>query len=361
MKQNIRYFLFLFFSTFSRNIVDVFSLVFLYEKGYTIRELFLYLALYYFFSIFVNIVSIWVGNRYGYKKVLLFSSISLGGSFYYLTMMKGGMGSLLFLSLLLSISSYTYHSSRHYLGVATVSDKRGVSFSLIFSYLPIIFAAYIGSFLMEYFSLRVMVIVVILIALISNIPLLSWNLDVKREKFSYFSLSKSKIVFFVLEQFKVIFLLLEPLYLYLFINSELEYLGVFQFFIGIASLGFTYYLGKKRNGGKLFKKLFWIIGVVLILKLNIQSEDWLLGIGFLEGMCFKLFETISLENFYSFKDRERINSYLWICEVIFCFSSSIICGVFYVIGDLRLVLYICIVGICLCGWLKTKNRLSDFN
>jgi len=54
MNKNKIYHIFLFLSTFTRSLVEVFSLVLLYKKGYSTNELFYFLILMYTTGILIN-------------------------------------------------------------------------------------------------------------------------------------------------------------------------------------------------------------------------------------------------------------------------------------------------------------------
>ena len=166
---------------------------------------------------------------------------------------------------------------------------------------------------------------------------------------------KNKIKFFILEQFKVIFLSLQPLYLYLNISSKLEYIGIFNIILGIASLTFIYIFIKKINLNKYFIYLNIIFIITLLFKINILNKNILLVIAFFEGLFLKMYETVSLTNIYN-KDKNNVIEYLIICEIIFCLTRSIICLACIFILDLKLILYLMIFGILLSGFVKVNEK-----
>ena len=118
MTNGKRYNLFILISTLARNIVEIFSSVILYEKGYSVKNILLFFAILYGFGIVVNIVSIYLGRIIKQKNILIISSLIYGYAFYYLSTMSINLTNLIIYSLLLSIGSYTYHSMRHYLALS---------------------------------------------------------------------------------------------------------------------------------------------------------------------------------------------------------------------------------------------------
>ena len=359
MKRDMSYNIFLLLSTFARNIIDVFSLVMLYDKGYSIRELFLFLVCYYLVSLVTNVISILIGNRYNYKVILVVSTVVLGGAFYYLSVMGNGLGNLLIYSVMIAISSYSYHSVRHYYGIMLVDDRKKVSNTLIFSFLPVVFASYLGAWLKRKFSMLVLVILVVGVSLLGIIPIFRMNLEGKREKISLENIKFNSFWFMVFEQFKVIFLMLEPLFLYLYVDRNMEYIGVFNIFVGGASLIFVYFLGRKLRLMKWFGYFNMIFCLVLVMKLNINNKFVMFGVAMMEGLLLKLFDSVSMNNFYNVEDRGNVVSYLMVSEITFCLVSLLICLMFYVVGNLVLSMYLCILGIFVCGLVKRKKSYGD--
>ena len=73
-----------------------------------------------------------------------------------------------------------------------------------------------------------------------------------------------------------------------------------------------------------------------------------------------MYEIVSTTNIYS-KDYKDISSYLILTEFIFCSVRSLICLFFYFfISDVKLMLYICIGGILISGFVRYeyKDRLE---
>jgi MFS family permease len=353
--DNKKYNVFLLISNMARNIVDIFSLIILYEAGISITNIFKYLSIYYFFSIIINIFSIYFLNKFNYKVLLIISSLMLGISFSYLSIMKFTFNNLLILAFLLSISNYTFHTVRHYLGIKFINNRKEVSISLIFSYIGIMISSYLGAYITDNYSIIITTIIVLTLSIISIIPLSFINNKLEPEKINITNVKLNNLLFVILEQFKVIFLLLEPLYLYLFIDNKLEYIGIFNIFIGISSIFFIYLIGKKKNIIKNFKWLNILFTIVLILKININNKFILLVIAFLEGIGIKNFEIASIENFYKINKSTNISSYLMISEVIFCLTSSIITLIFSFINNLIISMYICIGFIFICSFIRYKK------
>lgn len=357
MKKLTLYNIFLFLSNISRNIVEIFSFVYLYQKGYKIKNILLFYSIYYLVGVFISYITVYLTRCIRRKVLLIISGLLYGVSFYYLSVMSMTNYNLVILSIILSTSSFIYHTIRHYYAmnlVDKVEDKKIASI-LISAYLPIIFSSILGSYIVDKYSILVSSIIVIILSVISIIPLIFIRDDITNNKIEYSKINSNKLVFFILEQFKVIFLLLEPIYLYLYVKKSLNYVGTFNILIGISSIIYLYYIAHRININKYFKYINIIFCLVLLLKLNITNKYILLVVALLEGLGIKSFELTSNKNIYNIEN-SNINGYLITCELIFCFLRSIICLMFYLfIDNVKVMLYISLVPIFLISFVKLTD------
>ena len=357
MKKLTLYNVFLFLSNISRNIVEIFSFVYLYQKGYKIKNILLFYSIYYLVGVFISYITVYLTKCIRRKVLLIISGLLYGVSFYYLSVMSMTNYNLVILSIILSTSSFIYHTIRHYYAmnlVDKVEDKKIASI-LISAYLPIIFSSILGSYIVDKYSILVSSIIVIILSVISIIPLIFIRDDITNNKIEYSKINGNKLVFFILEQFKVIFLLLEPIYLYLYVKKSLNYVGTFNILICISSIIYLYYIAHRININKYFKYINIIFCLVLLFKLNITNKYILLVVALLEGLGIKSFELTSNKNIYNIEN-SNINGYLITCELIFCFLRSIICLIFYLfIDNVKVMLYISLVPIFLISFVKLTD------
>ena len=357
MKKLTLYNVFLFLSNISRNIVEIFSFVYLYQKGYKIKNILLFYSIYYLVGVFISYITVYLTKCIKRKVLLIISGLLYGVSFYYLSVMSMTNYNLVILSIILSTSSFIYHTIRHYYAmnlVDKVEDKKIASI-LISAYLPIIFSSILGSYIVDKYSILVSSIIVIILSVISIIPLIFIKDDITNNKIEYSKINSNKLVFFILEQFKVIFLLLEPIYLYLYVKKSLNYVGTFNILICISSIIYLYYIAHRMNINKYFKYINIIFCLVLLFKLNVTNKYILLIVALLEGLGIKSFELTSNKNIYNIEN-SNINGYLITCELIFCFLRSIICLMFYLfIDNVKVMLYISLVPIFLISFVKLTD------
>ena len=224
MKNVKLYNIYLFISTFSRNIIDIYIPIFLYQKGINIRNILGIYIIIYLMGIFISYMSIKIGNFIGYKYILILSSILTSLCFYILQ----DSNNIYLISLIVSLSMFTYHPIRHIYGIKLFGSKIKVGKMLILQYL--------ASIVSSLFVIRkIKRIYLIFIALVSIIPSI-WmeREDSKKIKYNQ-SISKRRFCFYVFDQFKILFLLLEPLYLYI-IKNQVSYIGIFNIIINISAI-----------------------------------------------------------------------------------------------------------------------------
>lgn len=349
MKNQRLYYLFIFFSTFSRNIIDIYSIIFLYQKFNNIKIIVLIYMFVYLFGSIISTMSLMLGNKYGYKYLLIGSQIATVFAYY----LNQHSNSVLLIASMLSLSIFMYHPIRHYYGLSLLKDKMMIGKSLIINY---------GGILLSQFFIikKISIIYLIIISTIGIIPVMMMKKDNKKViKYPHIKeLGRKKILFFIFDQTKIIFLLFEPLYLYL-ISKKIGYIGVFNIVLTVSSIVYVYVIAYKINIEKKYKIINILFTLVLLLKLGISNKCLLLIIAFLEGIGVKTNELISTMNLYNYQSKESFTGYLIVSEIIFCLVRTGILLVIYLSNmSLKLFMYILIVGILLLSFMYQKRDNS---
>lgn len=330
----------MFISTFTRNIIDLYSVVYLYKLYPSIKTIIGIYSLIYFLGIFISYLSIKLGNKVGYKYILIFSSIITSITFVVLNNAK--IINTYIVSILLSLSIFTYHPLKHYYGITLLNEKEKLGISLILIYL--------ASFFSSYFVIKdIKPIILIIITIIGIIPTLLIEKNIPKKIEYPKNILPSKIQFFIFDQFRILFLLLEPLYLYI-ISKTISYVGVFNIIITISSIIYLYFITNNKNIN--IKKYYCYLNILfvifLLLKLNITNKIILLIIAFFEGIGIKTNELISTMNLYKIKNLKlsEKEGYLIISEIIFCSTRAIILFIFYLFNvNLVIMMYILLIGV----------------
>lgn len=342
MKNIKSYNLYMFVSTLTRNIIDIYSVVLLYQNGFSIHDIIGIYAITYFIGSYISTLSIKIGNNIGFKYILIFSSIITSISFYIINKSHDPY----VVSLFLSLSIFTYHPIKHYYGINLLNKKNEIGNTIILTY--------VASILSSYFAIKeVKIIYLVVVSLISIIP----SLFIKKEptqKITYpRNIPKKTLNFFILDQTKILFLLLQPLYLYI-ISKTISYVGTFNIIITISSIIYIYKFANQKDVEKYYKIINILFTLVLLLKLNIDNKIILLIIAFLEGIGIKTNELISTMNLY--RNKSSKTGYIIVSEIIFCLVRGLILSIIYIFKlDLKLSLYLLLIGMFLLSFQYKKD------
>ena len=347
MKKNNSYHLFLFLTTFTRGIVESFSLVLLYKKGFELEEILLFMSLMYGFGIVVNYVSL----KINYKIVLIISSLLYGLSYLYLTVMGNDLISLVLFSLLLSFGTYSYHCIRHYLALSFSIDNTALIVNVMF--LGVIIASIVGTFMISKLSVLWVGIVLFILSIISLLPIFKVNISSDSDT-KKISISKRKILFNIFEQFRVMFIELQPLFLYLYVDDSVMFVGGFNIVINISALIVLVFV-RNLLIDKYYLYICFSLGLVLLCKISINNNILLFIIAVMEGILIKLYERGSLKTLYNIGDNS-VREYLVVEEFIFFVVKLIMMGIFVLLGiKLKSIMFICIVGIIVSGFIFRED------
>ena len=342
--RNIKnYNIYIFIATLTRNIIDIYSVVYLYKQGITINNIIAIYAIIYFLGYFLSYLIINIGNIIGYKYILIFSSIITGFSFYIIHNTKN----IYLISIFLSLSIFTYHPIRHYYGINLLNKKKKIGITLILIYIASLLSSYLA-------TIKINNIYLLIISIISIIPALFIKKEPKKNINYHIKIDNNKIKFFIFDQFKIIFILLEPLYLYIIMNN-ISFVGIFNIILTISSILCIYLLSNKINTYKYYKYINIIFTLVLILKLNIYNKNILLILAIFEGIGVKTNELVSTINLYNIKTTNP--GYIIISEQIFSAIRCLILSIIYFLPfDLKITMYILLIGVFLLSFMYKKKE-----
>lgn len=352
-----RYNIFILLSTLARNIVEIFSSVLLYKMGYSLKEILLFYSIVYLIGAIISTIVIYLTKIVKPKYILILSSIIFSGSFYYMSIMSKTFINLIIFSIIYGMGAYTYHTIRHYYAIKSMNnhERKEIGSILIYTNIAMVISSILGTYVEAKLSRLILAIMVIVISILAIIPIFKYEDKINDKEVKIDKIEKNKFLFFVCEQAKVINLSLQPLYLFLFVNNTISYVGIFNIVMGISSCIFIYFFVRKVDDKKYFKYLNILFCIILILKLNISNKYLVLVIALFEGLGIKIFEIVSSENIYNIKSTTNIKGYLLIVEIIFCLVRSIMCLMGYFINNIKIILYLTIIFIFMIGFIKRKE------
>lgn len=360
MEDGKKYNLFIFISSFARNLVEIFSGVLLYKMGYSIKDIMLFFGVVYFFSIFINVIVIKLDRVISSKSILIFSSLMFSISYYFFSKMSNSLSNLIIFGGLYSLASFSYHPIRHIYGIeASKGESRKIGNIVIFTYIGSMLSGIFGGIIFSKFNLVWGAVFIFIISFMGIFCLRGFKeskCKSSRDK-RVRDIGFNRILFFILEQFKVAFFLMVPLYLYLNVDDNIMYIGYVNVLTVLSAIIFVYFF-VKRDIMKLFPYFNILFVLVLLLKLNISSKVMVLAVSFLEGFFLKMYEVCSTKNMYMVRNND-IYSYLTVVEIIFSISRTFIFMLGFIMAiSLKGFLYISLVNIFISGFLLKKKSLS---
>ena len=230
-----RFNIFLFLSSIAKNMIEVFIPIVLYKKGYSFNLILWFFLIKFSTAILFNYITIFIGSKLRYSLMLMISFIVFGGTFYYLNTMSSTLNNLIIFSIGYGIYNYTYYPCRHYYALSLMHPKNVCLNSgsmIIASQIALMPASYIGGLIIETFNFKLLIIITVLISFLSLIPLIKIDNGRKQHpKLHFFKIlkdmPKASLWFYVFEQFRVLLYYLLPLFVYLYINQSLKYIGLF--------------------------------------------------------------------------------------------------------------------------------------
>ena len=357
--------IYVFLSTFARNLIEVFIPIILYKYGYSLKEVILYYSFINLFSLILSYPCFYLSNKYNNKILSIIGIIS----FVILQLLLNNLQNNIIYLLLISLAFATYRRgywiSRRYYNLKIIKkDNISKTYSLIsiINEIGLIFSSYIGSLFLDFISIDALTIISIVLFLISTIPLYLLKFEHKEtdSKLELIKtvkqIPKSNIYLFGTYELLNVVKFLFPLYLFIYVKNNYQTVGIFNLFANLSTIIFAYIYGKKINKEKNYLSLsILFIIIVYILKLNF-STSILIIIAFLEGIALKMYELSIQKEFYSLSKKFEYQNYNLVYELtqnIFRTLTVLILYLFF--NDLKTMITFVLIIILSSIFIKFKN------
>lgn len=357
--------IYVFLSTFARNLIEVFIPIILYKYGYSLKEVILYYLFVNLFSLILSYPCFYLSNKYNNKILSIIGIISFVILQLLLNNLQNNIIYLLFISLAFATYRRGYWISRRYYNLKIIKkDNISKTYSLIsiINEIGLIFSSYIGSLFLDFISIDALTIISIVLFLISTIPLYLLKFEHKEtdSKLELIKtvkqIPKSNIYLFGTYELLNVVKFLFPLYLFIYVKNNYQTVGIFNLFANLSTIIFTYIYGKKINNEKNYLSLsILFIIIVYILKLNF-STSILIIIAFLEGIALKMYELSIQKEFYSLSKKFEYQNYNLVYELtqnIFRTLTVLILYLFF--NDLKTMITFVLIIILSSIFIKFKN------
>ena len=368
MNENQRKFgIYVFLSTFSRNLIEVFIPVILYKNGYNLIEILFYYLMANIISLIISYPFVYLSQKYNNKLLSIIGIISFATLQILLNYIKHSIIYLLTIAIFYAIYRRGYWISRRYYNLKIIKkEKISTTYSKIsiMNQIGVIISAYCGSIILDYINLKVLTLIAILLFFISTLPLYLLRFKHERtdEKIELIKnikkISKSDIYLFGSYELLNVVKFLMPLYLFIYVKNTYQTIGFINLITNLSLIVFTYMFGKKLDiSPKNYLTMSILLTVIIyIIKVNAIGL-LLLIISLIEGIVIKMYELSISKRFYVLsKEFEYINYNLiyeitqYVCRVCVTFLL-IISGI-----DIKIMIYIVLFFITIGVFFNIKNK-----
>ena len=371
MDENQKKFsLYVFLSTFSRNLIEVFIPVILYKFGYSLKEVLIYYLLVNAFSLLISHPCVLIANKYGNKTLAIVGIISFVISQILLNFISRSSIYILILAFSYALYRRGYWMSRRFYNMKIIKkDKISTTYSIIavINQLGVIFSTFIGAVLLDYVGINVLTVIAILFFLASVIPLYklnfhSENINKKIElKNTLKKIPKRDLYLFGTYELKNVVTFLFALYIFIYIKDNYQAIGILNMLTNIALMIFTYLFGKrldKSNKNFLGVSIFLTV-IAYVLKAN-TTTYLLLLVSFIEGFISKMHEITINNHLYSLSKKFEYNNLNFVYELTQnVFRTVVVLAFVLFTFDLKTMIYICLAIIFIGIFFKFKNVETD--
>lgn len=355
MEQNRKYFnSYVFISTFARSLIEIFVGTILFKAGFTLKEVILYYVFINIFSFILDFPYLYIAKKHSNRVlsiigIVSFLSLQLALNFVHLTYWY-----LLLLSFLFASYRRGYWISRRYYTFQVIDNQnisKEYSFISILNQLALLLSSYIGSLLLEYISIKVIIIISILLLIISLYCVFKIKLETEINKFKINLKESLKVTPFktiinigCYELQNVISFLL-PLYIIIYVKNTYTAVGIINLLAQLATIIFLYVYGLLINKNKNYLK-FSIIFFIIFKVLQVETYGVLLFIiTFISGLAAKMYEQSYHKELLILSKNYEFHNFNLVYECIQNLFRMVVAAILYFfVSDVRIMIYI-VLGI----------------
>lgn len=362
--------LYVFLSTFARNLIEVFIPIILYKFGYSLKEVILYYLIVNIFSLILSYPCVYISNKYSNKLLAIIGIISFGLLQVLLNIIYKSNLFIIILAFVFALYRRCYWLSRRYYNLRVIR-KNNISstYSLIsiINQIGVVFATYIGSLLLDFTTIKILTLISLVLFSISLIPLYLFKFEHKEKSTKLEPLKtikqipKSNIFLFGTYELLNVIKFLFPIYLFIYVKDNYQTIGILNLFTNISTITFAYFYGKKINKEKNFLRLsIFLIIMIYILKLNSISYVLVL-ISFLEGIFNKMYEISIQKEFYVLSKQFEYQNYNLVYELAQnLFRTIVVTILYFFVDDLRIMIIIVLMFIAISMFFKFKHLSTSY-
>lgn len=364
--------LYVFFSTFARNLVELYIPILFYKAGYNLHSIMIYFLLIHLISLFLDYPCISLSKKFDNRVLSIVGVIAFCILQILLNINMKGILYIVLVAFVYALYRRGYWIARRYYNLKVIHKEdisKSYSIISIINQIGVIVSSYIGALFLDYFSLKLLTVISIVLFLFSVIFLYKLKFtheknDVKLDLVKTLKKIPTQDIFlFGTYELTTVVKLIFPLFLFLYVKDTFQTVGLLTLFTNLATILFAYFYGKKVNGKKNFLTLSLVLVVlVFFMKCNVTGI-LLVVVSFLEGIVGKMHEISMSKEFYSLSKKFEYYNYNLAYEVIQNVSRTIMTLILLLcFNDLKLMIYATLAVMITGVFVKFKKaRGRDFD
>lgn len=358
--------LYVFLSTFARNLIEIFIPIILYKSGFSLKQVIFYYFILNTFSAIITIFCVKFANKSGYRKLSIIGIISFIILQILLNNIKINILYLILTAIFYSTYRRCYWISRKFFSLKIIKKdniSKTYSFIIVCNQIAEIVGSYIGALLLDFIDIKVLTLISVILFLSSLIPLK--KLDIQKSKNPVkIDLVKTikKIPFediYIFCSYELLnaTMFLFPLYLYIYVKNNYSVVGLLALITNTATIIFALIYGKKVNKKKNYLSTsIFLRSIVYILKLNVTSL-FLIVVSFIEGIVIKMNQISLNKEFFQLSKNYEYENYNLVYNFLeTAFRAIIVLFLLLFINDLKVMIYITIFIFASSGFVKFKYK-----
>ena len=371
MNNRKKFELYVFLSTFSRNLIEVFIPVILYKFGYELKEVILYFLISNVFSLILSYPLVLFSKKFNNKILTFIGIVAFVSLQILLANIRYSIYYIVIIAFLYALYRRGYWISRRYYNLNVMTkEKIGTTFSIIsiVNNLGGILASYAGAIMLDYLNVITVTIISIIIFLLSIVPLTYMNFkhekdEVKLEVFKTIKeIPLRNLYLFGSYELLNVVKCLFSLYIFIYVKNTYSTVGLFNLITNLSVLGFSYIYGKKIDEKQNLLKLSIVLVVITYLFKANTTYIALAIVSFLEGIFTKMHEISISKEFYTLSKKFEYNNYNLVYEIVQNSFRAISLIVIYILNiDLKIAIYWLLFIMLLGAFMKFKYiEKSDY-
>ena len=363
---------YVFLTTFSRNLLEVFIGTILYKIGFTIHQVIYYYVMVNLFSLIIAIPITHISKKYSNKMLSVVGVLAFLCLQITLNHISKKLIYLYAVAFFFALYRRAYWISRRYYTMQILDDKKNIaskySIISIINQLGVIISAYVGSLLLQFVSIKSITIISFILLGISLFVLYQLKFEYENNNIKINLLEtikctpKSSIMNIACYETQNVVKFLFPLFVILYVKNTYTAIGIINLIANIASLIFTYVYGRLINNKKNFLKLSIVLFVIIkVFEIN-SCGVILMILSFAEGFAARMYEQSFHKEHFKLSKKFEYCNYNFMYEITQNVARLLIISfLYFFIKDVRVMLYISLGFITLGLFFnfKTETNKTD--